>query len=66
MTETTIEIRELEASEGMVLTDGTTYAKKVYLAPSAKVEEWWEIPEGDVPQPEDPIVDEYKNTEPEE
>lgn len=62
----TIEIRELIASNGMLLTDGTTYAKIVYLAPSAKVKDWWEIPEGDVPQPENPIVDEYMKTEPEE
>ena len=45
-----IEIRELIASEGKVLTDGTTYAKVVYLAPSAKVEDWWEVDEEDVPQ----------------
>lgn len=60
----TIEIRELIASEGKVLTDGTTYAKVVYLAPSAKVEDWWEIDEKDVPA--EPIADEYANTEPEE
>ena len=60
----TIEIRELIASEGKVLTDGTTYAKVVYLAPSAKVEDWWEIDEKDVPT--EPIADEYQNTEPEE
>lgn len=53
----TIEIRELIASEGKVLTDGTTYAKVVYLAPSAKVEDWWEIDEGDVPT--DNIEDDY-------
>ena len=68
----TIEIRELIASEGKVLTDGTTYAKVVYLAPSAKIEDWWEIDESDVPtQPtEDDVprrtIDEYANTEPEE
>lgn len=62
----TIEIRELIASEGKVLTDGTTYAKVVYLAPSAKVEDWWEIDEKDVPTDSEPIADEYAQTEPEE
>lgn len=62
----TIEIRELIASEGKVLTDGTTYAKVVYLAPSAKVEDWWEIDEKYVPTDTEPIADEYINTEPEE
>ena len=49
MEQKTIEIRELIASEGKVLTDGTTYAHNVYLAPSASVEDWWEIDEADVP-----------------
>lgn len=49
MEQKTIELRELIASEGKMLTDGTTYAKVVYLAPSAKVEDWWEIDEKDVP-----------------
>lgn len=62
----TIEIRELIASEGKVLTDGTTYAKVVYLAPSASVDDWWEIDESDVPTDTEPIADEYINTEPEE
>ena len=47
---TTIDIRELEASEGMILTDGKQYAIKVYLAPSASIDDWWEIPIEDVPQ----------------
>lgn len=62
----TIEIRELIASDGKVLTDGTTYAKVVFLAPSASVEDWWEIDEKDVPTDTEPIADEYINTEPEE
>lgn len=62
----TIEIRELIASEGKVLTNGTTYAKVVYLAPSAKVEDWWEIDEKDVPTDSEPIADEYVKSEPEE
>ena len=49
----TIEIRELIASEGKVLTDGTTYAKVVYLAPSASMQDWDEIDESEVPQSQD-------------
>lgn len=49
MKQTTIEIRELTASNGMLLTDGTIYAKNVYLAPSAKVEDWREVPESEAP-----------------
>lgn len=68
MEQKTIEIRELIASEGKVLTDGTTYAKEVYLAPSASVEDWWEVDE--LPEPQeskiDYLADEYRNTEPEE
>lgn len=66
MEQKTIEIRELIASDGMVLTDGTTYAKCVYLAPSSKVDDWWEIPESEIPEPIEQPVDEYAQTEPEE
>lgn len=62
----TIEIRELIASEGKVLTDGTTYAKVVYLAPSASMQDWDEIDEKDMPTDTEPIADEYAQTEPEE
>ena len=53
MIETTIEIRELIASDGKVLTDGTTYAKVVYLAPSEDEGKWHEIDESEVPQSKD-------------
>lgn len=53
MEKKTIEIRELIASEGKVLTDGTTYAKVVYLAPSASMQDWHEIDESEVPQSQD-------------
>lgn len=64
MIKETIELRHLVASEGKKLTDGIVYVNEVYLAPSAKVEDWWEIDEKDVPT--EPIADEYINTEPEE
>lgn len=64
MKQETIEIRELIASEGKVLTDGKTYAKIVYLAPTASVDDWHEIDESEIPP--EPEVDEYANSEPEE
>lgn len=35
-----------------VLTDGTTYAKDVYLPQGEDPSQWYEIDEGDVPQPD--------------
>ena len=62
----TIEIRELIASEGKVLTDGIVYVNDVYLAPSEDESKWYEIDEADVPTDTEPIDDEYAQTEPEE
>lgn len=44
-----IDLRHLIASPEKVLTDGEQYVHEVFLAPSASVEDWWEIDEGDVP-----------------
>lgn len=41
----TIELRKLTASDGMVLTDGETYSKEVYLGRHDTPENWHEITE---------------------
>lgn len=48
MTETTIEIKKLTASDGMVLTNGEAYSSvggEVYLGINDSVENWREITE---------------------
>lgn len=52
MTETTIKITKLTASEGMVLTNGETYGKEIYLGKFDKPENWHEIPADEVPKDE--------------
>lgn len=48
-----ITITKLEADEGFVITDGQTYGKVTYLAEDRKVEEYYEIPESEMPQAEE-------------
>ena len=43
MTETTITLRKLTASEGYVLTNGAAYGKEVYLGKNDSAENWHEI-----------------------
>ena len=43
---------ELIADEGMTLTNGEVYSKHVYLGKWDSPENWWEIPDADVPEPE--------------
>ena len=43
MTETTITLRKLSASEGYVLTNGDVYGKEVYLGIYDSAENWHEI-----------------------
>ena len=43
MTETTITMRKLTASEGYVLTNGDVYGKEVYLGVNDAAENWHEI-----------------------
>lgn len=43
MTETTITMRKLTASEGYVLTNGDVYGKEVYLGVNDSAENWHEI-----------------------
>ena len=46
----TIQIISLEASDGMVLTNGETYSKQIYLGTMDSADNWWEIPESEVPE----------------
>ena len=41
----TIELRKLTASEGMVLTNGEAYGKEIYLGKNDSPENWHEISE---------------------
>lgn len=44
-----ISIVVLEPSEGMTLTNGETYSKRVFLGVNDSPENWREIPDADVP-----------------
>ena len=43
MEKTTIELTKLTASEGMMLTNGETYSKEVYLGIHDSADNWHEI-----------------------
>ena len=43
MTETTINVRKLTASDGYVLTNGEAYGKEIYLGIYDSAENWHEI-----------------------
>ena len=45
MTQETIELRKLIASEGFVLTNGQAYGKTVYLGKNDRPDNWNEITE---------------------
>ena len=47
MTETTITLRKLTASEGHILTNGDVYGKEVYLGVNDSAENWHEITEAE-------------------
>lgn len=57
---------DLIEKDGFVWTDGQTYAKSVYLAPSENADDWRQIPESEIPEPIEQPVDEYVQSEPEE
>ena len=44
-----IQIIVLEPEEGMLLTNGETYSTRVYLGVNDSPENWWEVPESEVP-----------------
>lgn len=48
-----IQLIKLTAAEGMVLTDGESYGKEVYLGIIDSVERWSEIPESEIPSPDE-------------
>ena len=52
MTTENIQLIKLTAADGMVLTDGTSYGKEVYLGINDAADRWTEIPESEVPEPE--------------
>lgn len=43
MTVTTVELKKIEASEGMVLTNGNAYGKVIYLGVNDSPDNWREI-----------------------
>ena len=53
-----IQIIVLEPDEGMVLTNGETYSYRVYLGVNDSPDNWWEIPESEMPTPEPEEVSE--------
>ena len=55
MIQHSIDIISLEAEEGYTLTNGEVYSKQVYLGIYDSPENWYEIPDSEVPieEPED-------------
>ena len=53
-----MERKTLTASDGMVLTDGKTYGKIIYLAEDADESAWHEIPEEEYINDEEITADE--------
>ena len=49
MTTENIQLIKLTAADGMVLTDGTSYGKEVYLGANDTADRWNEIPESESP-----------------
>ena len=45
-----IQITVLEPDDGMVLTNGETYSRKVYLGVNDDPSNWHEVPETEVPE----------------
>lgn len=60
---TTIELRKLEASEGMTLTNGEVYGKEIYLGVNDAPENWSEIPDSEVPKEEILESEEFDNVD---
>lgn len=57
MTKTTVEVIKLTASEGMTLTNGEAYGKEIYLGCNDTAENWYEIPDSEVPQDEPEVTE---------
>lgn len=61
MTETTITMRKLTASEGYVLTNGDVYGKEAYLGVNDSAENWHEITDAEyaeITQKSEPVTEE--------
>ena len=54
MTTENIQLIKLTAADGMVLTDGSSYGKEVYLGINDTADRWTEIPESEVPNQDEP------------
>ena len=54
MTTENITLIKLTAADGMMLTNGESYGKEVYLGTNDTVDRWSEIPESEVPKPDMP------------
>ena len=54
MTTENIQLTKLTAADGMVLIDGTSYGKEVYLGANDTADRWNEIPESELPKPDMP------------
>ena len=54
MTTENIQLIKLTAADGMVLTDGTSYGKEVYLGINDTADRWTEILESEVPNQYEP------------
>ena len=54
MTTENIQLIKLTAADGMVLTDGTSYGKEVYLGINDTADRWTEIPESEMPNQDGP------------
>ena len=54
MTTENIQLIKLTAADGMVLTDGTSYGKEVYLGINDTADRWTEILESEVPNQDEP------------
>lgn len=50
--------RKLTAAEGMALTNGEVFGKEIYLGCNDSPENWWEIPEAEVPVDDGPATEE--------
>ena len=56
MKQESIEIITLTASDGYMLTNGKTYSEKVYLGINDNPDNWWEVPENEVPEESEEIL----------
>lgn len=51
-----IEGNVITPDEGMTLTNGEVYSKRIHLGVNDSPENWWEIPDSEVPDPDEPAT----------